>query len=248
MDIRKKTKLNSFLVVLIVLLVLCSCLIFSTLAWLEETYVETDDNSNIGLIDVVLYANGSPVVAQVGLNGETYFDAYEVSSGSTSRSLNLKMRNEGNIDAIVRVKVCVYYMENDNKRVPLIVASSPSDGTIVLGTSSTWVRQFPVENVASGYMFYNAKLESYTTRYTDEDDITTSTNALGEASIIDTIVVSESQKDTKLYVDVSVDAVAYSGNIYKKIENNEKTLEDIPVYAYPFGTKEDLPSSWTAWK
>lgn len=249
MDIRRKTKVNSFIVVLCLLVVLCSCLIVSTLAWLEETYVYHEDRNNLGAINVVLLANGNKIEGSTDDNGVwTCNTPYEIPSGNTIRSLNLKCRNEGNIDAIVRVTISIYYMENNNKRTALLVTGSPTAlGTISLDTTN-WVRQFPSETVACGYMYYNSRLSSYNTRSYGTDNIVTGTDTDGEASIINQILVSNEQKDAKFYVDVSIDAVAYSGNIYKKIENNETTPADIPVNAFPFGNKDDLPSTWTAWR
>jgi len=62
------------------------------------------------------------------------------------------------------------------------------------------------------------------------------------------ILLSEAQKDTTIYIDLTVEAVAYAGNIYKKMENNQTTAADIPVHALPFGLKEQLPAAWTAWR
>lgn len=249
MDIRRKAKVNSFIIVLCLLVVLCSCLIVSTLAWLEETYIYYEDRNNIGAINVVLLANGNKIEGSTDENGVwTCNTPYEIPSGNTIRSLNLKCRNEGNIDALVRVTISIYYMENNNKRTALLVSGNPTtSGTISLDTNN-WIRQFPSETVACGYMYYNNVLSSYNTRTYGTDNIVTGTDINGETSIINQILVNSEQKDIVFYVDVSVDAVAYSGNIYKKIENNETTPEDIPVNAFPFGNKADLPSTWTAWR
>lgn len=257
MDIRRRKGINYFYIVLIILVVLCSSLILSTMAWLQETYTYTDNNSHIGSIDVCLYANNVKITGTTHSDGSWTCDTpYEISSGSTIRSLNLKMRNEGTIDALVRVTVNVYYMENLNKRTALIVTNTPQNtGDITLDTTN-WIKQFPSENVACGYMFYNAKLPSYYTKEISENGtISSGTNTAGEVSIINQILVSDSQKDTKFYVDVTIDAVSYSGNVYQKINGKTDSeieglvgTDDLPVLAYPFGKLETLPANWTAWR
>ena len=252
MDIRSKSKLNIVWIALLLLVVLCSCLILSTLSWLLKTYNYFDENSNIGKIEVAIYADGTKVtgttVEEGGVTRWQCNSPYVVSSGNVLRSLNLKCRNEGTIDALVRATISIYYMEGTNKSTALIVSTTPTiSGTINLDTTN-WIKQFPSETVACGYMFLNSKLEPYTTNTINDGTITPSTNANGEISIVNQILVSEAQKDVVFYVDVTLDAVAYSGNIYQKIEDGETTSADIPVYAYPFGTKETLPSAWTAWR
>ena len=61
MDIRSKSKLNIVWIALLLLVVLCSCLILSTLSWLLKTYNYFDENSNIGKIEVAIYADGTKV-------------------------------------------------------------------------------------------------------------------------------------------------------------------------------------------
>lgn len=247
---KRKTKPQALIILLIA--VLCSCLILTTYAWLIKNYSYLDDSNNIGKIDVQIYANNVKVIGTTTTTGGvTKWNCdipYEINGGNTVRTLNLKIRNEGTIDALVRAIVSVYYMEGTNKRVALIVSANPTaDGTIKLDQSG-WVLGFPESSVACGYMFYNSKLEPYTKKSLNGENITTATNSKGETSIINQIMTSTNQKSTKFYVDLTVDAVAYGGNIYKKIENNETTTADIPVTAYPFGVKESLPSTWTAWK
>ena len=109
---------------------------------------------------------------------------------------------------------------------------------------------FASASVASGYMYYNAKLEPYITRKPNANNTAIEEIEVlaNDISIIDSFLVSSSQTNTTFYIDVTVDAVAYDGNIYKKIENGETGVNDIPVQALPFGKKDTLPSSWEAWK
>lgn len=239
-------------IIILLVAVLCSCLILTTYAWLIKFYSYSDNNSNIGKIDVQIYANNVKVTGTTTTTGGvTQWNGdipYEINGGNTVRTLNLKIRNEGTIDALVRATISVYYMEGANKRVALVVNTNPTtDGTIKIDQTG-WILGFPESTVACGYMFFNSKLEPYSLKSISGENITTATNSKGEASVINQIMTSSTQKDTKFYVDLTVDAVAYGGNIYKKIENNETSIADIPVSAYPFGVKESLPATWTAWR
>ena len=255
MKYQRKIGLNNALIVLAVIVVLCSCLILNTLAWLQETYIFNEDRNKIGYVNVSLYSNNTKIEGSVDENGKwTSNSPIAIPAGSIVRALNLKVRNEGNIDTLVRATISIYYLEdagngNTNKRTALVVSDAPTNlGTISID-SSNWIRQFPSATAACGYMFYNSRLVSYSTRTPNSSDaVDTSVDTNGEVNVINQIAVSESQKNVIFYIDISVDAVAYSGNIYKKIENNETTIADIPVQAFPFGTKENLPDDWTAWR
>ena len=117
-------------------------------------------------------------------------------------------------------------------------------------TTTDWIYGFPSETVASGHMFYNKKLSPYVSRTPNETntDINETIVTENEIKLIDSIVTSSAQANTTFYVSLTVEAVAYAGNIYKKMENGETSASDIPVNALPFGPKEKLPAEWTAWK
>lgn len=248
---QRRAKVNSFWIVLVILVVLCSSLVLSTLAWLNETYYFYDDNSRIGIVNVSLYADGTKVTGTTtennGVTTWTCNQPYLVPSGTTSRNLRLKARNEGTISALVRVTISVYYMENNNKRVALISSTPASSGEINM-VANNWVTQFPASTVACGYMFYSTPLEPYTKKSVDDSgNISSTTNTSGETDIVSSITLTALDKDKDYYVDVTIDAVAYAGNIYGKLKNNQVSSADIPVTAYPFGTPETLPDTWTAY-
>lgn len=234
----------SFLIVLFIV-VLCFCVfVGSILAWLTIDYSFEDDNTVLGSVELELYANGTKVTGTTttvnGVNHWSCDEPYEVSGSTTSRTLNLKVRNAGNIDALVRATIRIYYLDENNNQVTVLLSSSPTLDNQISMSATGWVTNFPSETVAAGYMFYNSKISPYVV-----NGATVSSN---EIEIINSITVASSQATTKFYVSVTVDGIAYAGNIYRKIELGETSSSDIPVSAYPFGTKETLPSAWTAWK
>ena len=108
-----------------------------------------------------------------------------------------------------------------------------------------WVSKFPNSSISAGELYYNEKLQPYTQSTIDDDGIITSNEITGNAKyIISSITTHESEINRTLYMDVTVDAIAYSGNIYKKIANNQTSSQDIPVMAYPFGEMSSLPVGW----
>lgn len=260
--IKRTDKYRLSFIVVLVLVVLCSCLLIGTVAaWLTRTYSYSDSDNQIGSVDMRLYNNNVEITGTTtedgGVTKWTCAGPFELSGGLLNRSVNLTLRNLGTIDALVRVTISIYYIDDfDNasadtdKRVALLTSSEPTvHGTIKLNTTN-WVYAFPSQTVASGNMFYSTKLAPYITRTPDPSGtgVVETPVAANNIKIVDNILVSSSQRDTTFYMDVTVDAVAYDGNIYKKIENNETGVNDIPVYALPFGKKESLPESWEAWK
>ena len=254
---------TSFLVVLITV-VLCSCiLIGSVVAWLTREYTYSDNDNSIGLVDVRLFADGVEVTGTTttDAHGKTIWSCntpYAITGTTALREdIGLTIRNMGTIDALVRATINIYYIDDyDNqatdtdKRPLLLVSSTPSvSGTAQIDTTY-WIHQFPAESVACGYMFYDDQVSPYILREKDEsDDVIETIIPANEIDIINQILLSESQKNTTIYIDVTIDAVAYDGNIYKKIEEKATpTVDDIPVHALPFGYKENLPTNWDAWR
>ena len=256
--IKKLGDKSKKLALVLVLVVLCCCLCVSTIAWLTQNYNFNDQNSTIGKVEISIYADGTLLQGNtVTENSVTRYvvnTPYEISAGSTIRNLNLKMRNTGTIKALVRATISVYYMEGNNKRVALVVSGNPTvDGTIGISTTN-WITDFKTSAVC-GNMYYNTQFDTYITKTNSGGAITSSTNPNGEVSIIDQILTTSSQQSVKFFVDVTVDACAYDGNIYKKIDGKTQTeidamvgTNELPVLAYPFGTKDTLPGSWTAWR
>ena len=163
----------------------------------------------------------------------------------------------GTIDALVRATIKIYYIGNNlkpaddpsNQPVVFISETTPTVPGFIQLSTDAWVRDFPVDTVASGQMFYSEKVSPYKNRVPQADgSVIEETVTANNLPIINSITVSPAQIDTVFYVSVTLDAVAYDGNIYKKIENGETDEDNIPVYALPFGKKESLPADWEAWK
>ena len=260
---RKDKYKFSYIVLLIVVLLSFCMLVGSVVAWLTRTYSYRDNDNLIGSVEMKIYRNNQEITGTVSeIDGVTKWRCntpYVVNAGTLTRNnIGLTMRNVGTVDALVRVTLSIYYIDDyDNvltetdKRPAILVSNSPTlKGTIKLSTEN-WVYDFAGDGaVATGYMYYDTKLSPYSIRVPNVSGpgYTTSVVASNDISIINQFEVSEVQKNTIFYIDITVDAVAYDGNIYKKIENGETSNSDIPVYALPFGKKESLPESWEAWK
>lgn len=243
---QNKFNLKMLFVVLLITVVLVSCVFIGTLlAWLQTREIIENSDSVLGTVDLELYGNGTLITGTTTTtNGITHWECdtpYTVASSVSSRSVNLKFRNVGNIDALVRATIRVFYIDNNNNEVNAILTSTPSAlGFVSMNIAQTWVTDFPAGVVLGGNMFYNQKVSPYV--------INNETISANEISIFTNLNVSSLQASTTFYITVTLDAIAYSGNIYKKVANNQISVTDIPVQAYPFGTKESLPSGWTAWE
>ena len=259
---KKQDKYKISFAIVLMIVVLCSCvLIGSVAAWLQREYFYFSDKNAVGSVEMKIFANGTEVTGTTTtVDGKTTWvcnTPYLVSGNTALRSnVGLTIRNTGNIDALVRATISIYYIDDyDNgasasdKRPLLLVSNTPTvAGTASLDTTN-WVQDFPVETVACGYMFYNQKLAPYILREPTNSGISETPVTNNEIKLVNQILLSEAQKNTAIYIDVTVDAVAYDGNIYKKMEEKASpTLDDIPVHALPFGHKENLPETWLAWR
>lgn len=253
----------SFIVILTVVVLSFCLLVGSVIAWFTQTYNYNNTDNVIGSVEMKIYRNNEEIVGTVSeIDGVTKWRAnvpFQITGDTLTRSdIGLTMRNVGTIDALVRATINIYYLDdysspqsNTNKRSAILVNSTPTEhGTIKL-TTSNWVYDLAGNNnVAVGYLFYSTPLSPYVIKQpnagnTGFEDVVRPAN---NVDIIDSFEVSQSQKNTVFYIDITIDAVAYDGNIYKKIENGQTDIDNIPVYALPFGTKESLPDSWEAWK
>ena len=252
-----------YVVAITLVLILCGS-IFLTYSWLKTSVTITNDINNadpiedpitnLGEVDVEIYYNGSKV------NREDVNPITITCSGSdATRTINLKVRNAGTIDTLVRATISIYYLDTSNNRVVYLLVPSPSAENQCTLTNSGWINNLAADNaVASGYMYYNSKLEPYTRHYVNNGSVATTTDTTKEISIISQVALASTFANKTFYMDVKIDACAYAGNIYKKIYNNTVTANDVPVWAYPFGPYENLPgypftgtaqaSWWTAWQ
>ena len=260
---KKSKKYGVSFIVVLIAVVLCFCLLIGSVsAWLIRKYDSSDSNNTIGSVDVRLYASGQEITGTMeeieGVMRWSCNTPYAITGGQLNRgNIGLTIRNVGTIDALVRATVRVFYIRNNmypvtepsNQAVAIISEATPMVAGMINISTEDWIRDFPVASVAAGEMFYSTKVAPYMSREQSSGGSFTETpDNNNDISIIDSIIVSTPQIDTTFYVSVTIDAVAYDGNIYKKIENGETTLDDIPVYALPFGTKESLPETWEAWK
>ena len=185
---------------------------------------------------------------------------YVIAGGGDIRDdINLTMRNNGTIDALVRATISIYYLDSNNNKVLLLITNDTPTGnnTCKLDTTSfvydmAGSNGEEVPGVTGGYMYYNDQLEPYTIREiesnTPGDSITETTVPANEKNILNAIRVAPALSDTTLYVSVTLDAIAYTGNIYYKMEYHGLELDESKYSALPFGLKENLPSNWVAWK
>ncbi|MBE5757938.1 MAG: hypothetical protein E7345_03300 [Clostridiales bacterium] len=241
----------SFLIVLISV-VLSFCVFIGTItAWLMVDYEEHSEGLEIGTVQVKLYNGGTEVQGtKVGNNGEVVSThaTMTIPTNSTSASqMLISMRNTGTIDCIVRVQFNVYYLENDGNRVTVFMSGAssidPSYPAISM-TTTDWVRDL-LPGVSAGELYYNKQLKPYYAWSLDSNNDgqnETSPQASNQVAIISGINIGSITE--QLYIDITVDAVAFSGNIYKKAQAGES----VPVEAYPFGTPDTLPEDWDAWK
>ena len=112
---RQERYKKAFIVVLVAVL-LSSCIFIGTvLAWLQQdTTRETEGILNLGEVDFEIYTGGTKITStKDNANGVTTSSSQElvIPAGSTIRSIDLKIRNTGNIDAIMRVTLNIYYKE-----------------------------------------------------------------------------------------------------------------------------------------
>lgn len=253
---RAEKKVNKLFVIVLVIVVLCSCLLIdSVVAWLTQKQTIEENRLDIGSIDVRLYANGVEVQG-VENEGEIIYTApYQISGGNVNRSnIDLKLRNMGNIKALVRANIEIYYLDDNlNRRTAVLTTTTPTQEGVVQAeiNDELWLTDFPRDTVAGGYMYFNTSMPSYTNRVFDGTGINETTTTY-EYKLVDSLTVSTAQRTTNFYISVSINAVAFDGNIYKKIKEatdagtalGDIPVKDIPVWAYPFGT--NLPEEWTA--
>ena len=221
--IKKEGQRLGRLIALLILVVVLSCtLVGSVLAWLERDYTRTSEldtnpdtyNVHLGEVGLAMYdAEGNPVASD---------SPYKLPTTGTVREVNLKVRNTGNIDALLRANIRVYMKDNNNNITLLLGDEDPSVLTpeglnkpytpiIKIKMSTTgWVQDFPDNNsVAAGYMFYNSKLLPY--------NVNGENVSANEVTIISNIAVPAGYENAEIYVSVTLDAVAWAGNIYRKI-------------------------------
>lgn len=217
-----------FMAILLVVLFVSCVLVGSVYAWLKWETTRESSGLEVGTVDIEVYAGGSLVsFTDNHKDGNTWEceAPYVVpTSATTTRNLNLKVRNVGTVDALVRATIRVYFKDGNNNIAILLGEPAVLSSTAVCVSMDTtgWYRDLSADDtVPAGYLYLNNKLAPYT--------LNGSTNSAGEVSIISKIVVPDAYKEETMYVSVTIDAVSYSGNIYKKIY--EKSPSNVAVVA-----------------
>lgn len=244
METRARDRYKVYFIAILLVVLFVSCvLIGSVYSWLKWETTRDSTGLQVGTVDIEIYANGSRVdFTNNHKNGSTWECAspYTIpTSTTTTRTLNLKVRNVGTVDALVRATIRVYSVSNNNSITyligdPGVIVSS----AVKINMNTTgWYRDLAGnDQVASGYLYLNNKLEPYT--------LNGSTNTNGEVSIISQIVVPDTYKAEAMYVSVTIDAVSYSGNIYKKVYEN--SASNVAVSVNTEGNTNKTYSKFTA--
>lgn len=252
---RNKYK-SAFMVVLIAVL-LSSCIFIGTvLAWLTQDITRTNENVlNIGSVDFEIY-NGAVKISSTKSNHEGVVTgtSQEVSITASSEHIsnieNIKIRNTGTINAIIRVTLSIYTKDENNNKVPMIIKSSPSSSNEINIQNDGWINDFD-DDVSSGYVYYNGQIEPYYVRTSAPKDGSEVTQELTARAVpvVRMMQIPDSMVGETYYITLTVEGVAYKGNIYQELsEGANGSIPADGVDAYPFGLPSTLPSAWTAWE
>jgi len=248
---------RAFLIVLLaVVLSFCVC-VGSVLAWLQDEEIRNSNGLTLGSVDFEIYSGNTRLTSIkdtstgiVNVSSTTEF-VIPADETTTIRNVDLKIRNSGSVHAIIRVTMEVYFKDDDGNRVITVIADSVTQDYHININNSGWVNDFK-DSAASGYTYYNSQIAPYnvSTLRTNADGTTTVVSqdvTANAVSVLTQLLVPESMKSKDYFVQLQVDGVAYSGNIYQEMQHAEAD-RDIPVAAYPFGHPSGLPVDWHAWE
>ena len=244
-------------VVLVVVLLTCCLFTGSLLAWLKDTDLSnTSDDVEIGSVDFEIY-NGNTKLTTIRNSSDEVVNLstsqpLEVSGTTQTRNVDLKIRNTGTVSAIVRVTLTVYFENENGVRSVCLLSNTPTLFNQIGLSNDGWVNDF-APGVAMGYSYYNSQIKPYSIRSLDSNGDTIVTDKPENAvSVLTQILASGAATNTTYYIDVSVEGVAYSGNIYQEEADRDAGFDyDIPpegAGVYPFGKLENIPEEWTAWQ
>lgn len=258
MKLYKEKKFKYAFIAVLLIVLLSSCIFIGTvLAWLTDKDIHGSEGIiEIGAVDFDIYSGDTKITTiKNNSDGVTVVDTnsyvMELNGGSTIRNIDLTIRNTGTVSAIIRITLSIYYYDDYGYKCPCILSTTSTFDNHIAITNVGWVNDFK-GNVSSGYSYYNKQIEPYTIRkaHSITGEITSQDITANAVPVITQILVPETQKDRKYYLDfVRVDGVAYSGNIYQEEADQANGGEyDVPVNAYPFGHINNIPEDWTAWK
>ena len=251
----------AMIVVLIVVLLASSILVGSVLAWLtDRDEFDDGDRIKIGSVDFDIYNGNTKITAtKNNADGITPEDLTTITSqeieitggANATRNLDLTIRNTGTVAAIMRATIQIMYEDASGNKLPCLIAETFTLDSQIAIHHSDWINDFSGNGtVASGYTYYNKKINPYTVKSVDTDGNVVSQDITANAvEILSQILVPDSMKSATYFITISVEGVAHSGNIYQ--EDADKTAGnsyEIPVSAYPFGSIDNLPEEWIAWK
>ena len=229
-----------------------------TLAWLtfRKDIDNTDTPSSIGFVDFKVYQDNVEVVDDEGVYTIT------CDKDDLYNSAYINIRNVGNISAIIRFEINVYYKTAGGLKVNVL---SGDVASIALNEDFVDVFAGNASNtIYSGAVYYNKVFEPYNINGVDVAD-----NIMW---VLEDFTMSNSYTHSEevFYVDISnVSMIAYTGNIYKKIYQYTNPGEDwtdpeileviftrmgtleMPEAgknAFAYGDIADLPENFTAYR
>jgi hypothetical protein len=240
------------LVVVLIVVLLTSCVfIGSILAWLKDRDAPgTEDVITIGSVDFEIYSGENKLTAtKQNADGVTTATSaiYEITDVTTIKDVDLTIRNTGTVNAIIRARVRLYYIDAQGNACTPIIMDTPVINNSVDIENPGWVNDF--KGVSAGYTYYNSQIKPYTISSIVNGEVSSEDVETNAVSLFTQILVPEAMRTETYYLEVTVEGVAYSGNIYQeeiKAENGDIPPEG--VGAYPFRLPSSLPASWTAWK
>ena len=261
MEIKTSSNKTSKIVMAVVLIVvlLTFCVFAGTMiAWLTDRD-ERDDGGNIhiGSVDFDIYSGGT-LITSTKNNSDGVTDLkiavsheVEVSGSTTIRDIDLTIRNTGTVSAIMRVTLSIKFLDVYGVKQQCLLADNLTLDNQISINNTGWVNNFAGNNtVAAGYTYYNSQINPYTVKSINGSGAVTSQDiTANEVDVLTQILVPDSMISAKYYITLTVEGVAYSGNIYQEEYDDELgNPSQIPVSAYPFGKRENLPADWNAWK
>jgi hypothetical protein len=185
-----------------------------TLAWLK--YRRDVDNtttpSSIGFVDFEIYK------ANTKINGTNGVYTIQCDSSGFYRSSHISIRNVGNISALLRFEMSIYYMDGTNK------CNLQSNHVDSIGLNSEMVDVYAgndVVTIYSGAVYYNNIIQPY-----NINGVNVADNIVSILTDFNMVAGFSANVET-FYVDITnVSMIAYTGNIYKKIYQYTRPGED----------------------
>jgi len=269
---------KNYILVIVLISVLCFCIaVGGTFAWLYIHYTRPSKGIETGEVQLEIYNGNINITNNRSGSSSEIVNAssnpLNLAGGSTTRTIDLKVRNTGNIDGLLRVSLIIYYVDDGGEQSQVILDTDGTldgDNKVNITFGNNWVYNFPLStnsvsggvttsnpgDVVAGYMYYNTRIIPYEYREVTNNDVVSSTNSDNDVVIISSITVCDALKDKDLKVSILADICPYSGNIYEKLYDSQKSYElgsdEYPVEAYPFGKLGDDETGflqyWTAWK